>query len=282
MRRRALRRAASRLLLVLLSALLCVAVSAESEPAQVYPVRRDLSFYFNNSDEVILSLRQMLLRRDPTIEVSFTTRTDSMDDIYDVFSELMQFAEAETLSPREGDYLRYQLGGFRLEYSYTEQGGSYRYRVTVIPDYYTTAKQEERVDAAVAEAVAGFGFTDSTTDRQRAEAVYRFVLENVDYDEINGRHSFYKRKNTAYGALINGHATCQGYAVLTYRLMRECGLDCRVVTGMARQLEGGEEFHAWNKVLIDGEWLELDTMWCDRLGTDDYYLKPQLPDHTAD
>ena len=282
MRRRAVRRLTSRLLLAVMCGVFCIVASAESEPPRAYPVRQDLSFYFSNSDEVILSLRQMLVRRDPTIEICFNSRSDNMADIYDVFSELMQYAEAETISPKEGDYLRYQLGGFRLEYSYTEQQGSFRYSVTVIPDYYTTAKQERKVDAAVRDAVAGFGFTDSTAEIERVGSVYRFVLENVDYDEINSRHSYYKRKNTAFGALINGHATCQGYAVLTYRLMRECGIDCRIVTGTARKLTGGEEYHAWNKVRIGGEWLELDTMWCDRLGTDDYYLRPSLPGHFAE
>lgn len=269
-------------LLTAAGVLTCAVFGLMSAEKPQYQVRKDLSFYFSNSDSVIISLRQMLRDRAPGCEICFTTHGDGMEDIYGVFSELMHFAQAETEDPREGDYLRYQCGGFRLEYSCTEAGGEYRYSVEVIPDMYTTRKQERRVDEAVEEAVMSFGFTEDTGEREKIDTVYRYVLSKVDADTINARHSAYKRKNTAYGALINGHASCQGYAVLMYRLLRECGVDCRVVTGTATKLTGGEEFHAWNRVCVDGEYYDIDSMWCDLLGTDEYYMVPEgkLRGHT--
>ena len=56
-------------------------------------------------------------------------------------------------------------------------------------------------------------------------------------------------KYTAYAAMINKTAVCQGYASLLYRLLLECGVDCRVVTGYGN---GGR--HAWNIVEVDGKY----------------------------
>ena len=67
-------------------------------------------------------------------------------------------------------------------------------------------------------------------------------------------------KSTAYAALVNHRATCQGYCVLLYRMLRENGVDCRVVTGIGVD-DGGEQLHAWNIVKLDGRWYNLDATW---------------------
>jgi transglutaminase/protease-like cytokinesis protein 3 len=38
-------------------------------------------------------------------------------------------------------------------------------------------------------------------------------------------------------------------------------VECEIVTGMATNESGNEEFHAWNRVLVDGEYYELDATW---------------------
>ena len=43
----------------------------------------------------------------------------------------------------------------------------------------------------------------------------------------------------------------------------------------------GEEFHAWNKVELDGTWYNLDATWGASLDKERYYLKTdsEFPDH---
>jgi transglutaminase/protease-like cytokinesis protein 3 len=53
----------------------------------------------------------------------------------------------------------------------------------------------------------------------------------------------------------------KGYAVAVFRLLKELGVECEVVTGMATNEAGNNEFHAWNRVLVDGECYELDATW---------------------
>ena len=63
---------------------------------------------------------------------------------------------------------------------------------------------------------------------------------------------------SAYGAIINGKAVCQGYASLFYRMCREAGIPARIITGLGN---GGA--HAWNIVKLDGAYYNVDVTWDD-------------------
>ena len=66
----------------------------------------------------------------------------------------------------------------------------------------------------------------------------------------------YKLAHTAYAALVNGTAVCQGYAVLLYRMLMEQGIDCRIMAG-----EGNGGAHAWNIAKIGQQYYYLDATW---------------------
>ncbi len=60
-------------------------------------------------------------------------------------------------------------------------------------------------------------------------------------------------------ALTLGQANCQGYADAFYLTASLAGFAVRFQNGW--NLAG--ESHTWNRVLIDGEWLDLDLTWMD-------------------
>lgn len=63
---------------------------------------------------------------------------------------------------------------------------------------------------------------------------------------------------TAYGALVNGEAVCNGYAE-AFKLLLDCvGVESRVVAGTGNGIN-----HAWNMVFINGEWYHVDLTWDD-------------------
>jgi transglutaminase/protease-like cytokinesis protein 3 len=89
------------------------------------------------------------------------------------------------------------------------------------------------------------------TDYEKVRGIYDYICNNVVYDYENLEDDTYQLKYTAYAALVNGTAVCQGYALLFYRLALEAGLDARYVTGTAN----GDN-HGWNIVEPedDGVW----------------------------
>ncbi|MFR8181399.1 MAG: transglutaminase domain-containing protein [Dorea sp.] len=79
-------------------------------------------------------------------------------------------------------------------------------------------------------------------------------VTRVSYDYTNLDDDTYIQKYTAYAALIDKTAVCQGYASLLYRMVLDAGVDARVISGDA----GGP--HAWNIVRLNGKYYNLDTL----------------------
>lgn len=243
--------------LLLLSAVLLTGCTREH-----YALHGDYSIGFTNTDVIVVSIREALRTRAAKIHIRYDSHTDNMDDIAAVVRELMQCAAAETARPDEGDYLRYQYGGYETQYAYTLTDGLYHYEITVVPDYYTTAAQEAKVDDRVAQVITELHLS-GLNEYERIRAVCDYVEGHVQYDQVHKKHPTYHLRSTAYGALVNSRATCQGYAVLTYRLLREAGVQTRIVTGMAVSPDGAREPHAWNIAAVDGVYYNLDLTWHD-------------------
>ena len=63
---------------------------------------------------------------------------------------------------------------------------------------------------------------------------------------------------SAYGALVEGRAVCEGYSRAMQMLLHRAGIPCTLVNGMA---DGAA--HMWNVVTIDGLNYHLDPTWND-------------------
>ena len=260
----------------------CLALTGcTSKPRYHYAVRQDLGVYFENADNVIEAIRAGLVRRDGQITIQYTSHHDNLNELSALFGELMEYALAETESPQEGDYLRYSTGGYTMHSSYRTEGGAYRYTITILPQYYTTAAQERLVSERVQAILGELDFDAKTTDYKKVQSVYAYIREHVRYDTVHAKNASHHRKTTAYAALIQGQAVCQGYAVSVYRLLREAGVNARIVTGRAG--ENGE-FHAWNIVCIDGLYYNLDVTWDDANGNTACFLRSDadFEGHTRD
>lgn len=88
--------------------------------------------------------------------------------------------------------------------------------------------------------------------------------------------------HTAYGALHDGVAVCEGYACAAKLMLNELGIPCDIQVGTCT----GGGGHAWNLVQLDGQWYQMDVTWNDGssdrsdylLVTDDYMRKSRTWD----
>lgn len=95
-------------------------------------------------------------------------------------------------------------------------------------------------------------------------------------------------RHTAAGALLQGEATCEGYAQALTLLCRMAGIPCGVIVGDATDDAGVTERHAWNIADIGGFTL-IDPTWNDQshlgVNTHWYYglsTAQMAADHTPD
>ena len=96
------------------------------------------------------------------------------------------------------------------------------------------------------------------TQRERAQILCQAVSDRVDY-----KNDHTALCHTAYCALVNGYAVCDGYTSLLNMLLRLDGIECEGRLGNANQ-----GLHSWTWAKLDGEWLNIDATWFDGCWTE--------------
>lgn len=162
-------------------------------------------------------------------------------------NSLMETALKETGAADEGDYLRLAIAS----YTCNSLTSSTRTQLNFTFNYHADAEKEKAVDAKVKEVIKSLNL-GGKSDYQKTKAIYNYIASNVDYADGVGDTDLY----SAYGALINNEAVCQGFSQLLYRLLNEAGIRNRVVEGTSDGVN-----HAWNLAEIDGLCYLMDVTW---------------------
>ncbi len=243
--------------------------------------KNDLKGYETDINEIVEDLREAMSERDNSFTIKYATKTLYNNDTFsDFINNLYATAISETEESDEGDYLYYTIEGYSTDNTDVRLvGDKYYYDIPFLVNYYTTKKQEDAIEKKIEEVIKSFKFNKNTTDKDKCDKIYRYITSRVVYDYKNLNDDKHILKYTAYAALINGTAVCQGYATLFYRMAKECGLDTRIISGKSRN-----EGHAWNIVKIDGLYYYLDSTWDAGTNTYRYYLKgsKDFADHKCD
>lgn len=110
--------------------------------------------------------------------------------------------------------------------------------------------------------------TDGMTEREKAEAVYSYITNNVAYDfrYYSGKNDLPFEATTALGALRDGLAICGGYSHALETMLDMCGIENYTVSGSCKG-----EYHAWNYVILDGQGYYCDPT-ADRGGMSGHYM----------
>jgi transglutaminase-like putative cysteine protease len=94
-----------------------------------------------------------------------------------------------------------------------------------------------------------------STDREKFEAIYRFVVANVDYDTPKLATLTSTYLPSIDQTLTSGKGICYDHASLMAAMLRSLGIPAKLVKGYASTVQG---YHAWNEVYVDGQWLIVD------------------------
>lgn len=227
--------------------------------------------YTNNKSELASIVRSSMENHESCFTVCYASETVlSQSDFNTLTSDLVELSFEETDVPTQGDYLRYSWQSYSCEAAGIPGDNVYYYDITFYFNYFTTKEQEAELTTAINELIASFQFDENTTDKKKIDTIYSYITSNIEYDYDNlGREDYYLHY-TAYAALVQKKAVCEGYAVLFYRLARTCGVDARVITGRATH---NNEAHGWNIVNLDNYYYYLDSTWDAGVSEYSYYLK---------
>ena len=233
--------------------------------------------YLTDEKQVIKNICYAMVNRIDTYVVCYESNV-ALDDGF--FDQWINSAMEITDNPKEGDYIRFHLGGAGA--NILEQhlsNGLKRYKITIHFTFLSNAEHENSVDREVHMLLERLQITENMTDARKVKLIYDYICENVTYDYAHLNDENYLLMYTAYAALLNKTAVCQGYANLFYRLAKEVGLDVRIIRGVSQG-----EAHSWNIVKLDGKYYCLDATWDAGMENYKYFLKGSnnFVDHNSD
>ena len=211
----------------------------------------------NNIHEAASFMREQLEDRVGEITVYVNDYDYDNRNMSDDWRTILYSAFEHTGVPTQGDYLIRHYGSSKgqVDYSYGTGIGTFTYSII----YDTTLEQENIVGNKIDELYAQWDNEDDfydLSDYEKVKIIYDYICDNVVYDHANLEDKTYTLKYSAYAALINGTAVCQGYANLFYRMALKAGIDNRIIVGY-----GGGGYHGWNIVELDNKYYYLDSTW---------------------
>ena len=255
-----------------------------SSSASSLAVEETTPTYTNNKTEIVNTILSCMSNRTNTFKIYYSSKSIlTTSDFQDLVKNWVEAAFKETNLSTQGDYLRYCWVSYKCSASYTMSNGLYNYVVNFDFTYYTTKAQEEQLTTAIQNLIKSFKFTSSTTDKEKIDTIYSYITSNIKYDYGHINTPSYRLHFTAYAALINKTAVCEGYSLLLYRLARECGLNSRIITGYGTH--NLNTLHSWNIIKINDNYYYVDATWDSETAPYySYYLKgtTDFQDHIID
>ncbi|EHJ02125.1 Ig domain protein group 2 domain protein [Clostridium sp. DL-VIII] len=190
-------------------------------------------------------MREQMVKRSDTI--TFTVNTSYYPNISeDIFN--LAIEDSDKASSSEGDYLYAHFKSYNSKMSYSSSYVIFTYNIS----YLTTYEQEQEVNSKVKNVLDSLNVYNSD-EYTKIKAVHDYIVQNIKYD--------YSLQNySAYNAIVENNVVCQGFASLTYKILKELGIGVRYITGM-----GGGGAHGWNIARINGKWYNIDNTWDENL-----------------
>lgn len=122
--------------------------------------------------------------------------------------------------------------------------------------YWTTLEQKQQVSQRVTEIMAQI-ITTAMSDEEKNKTIHNRVVSNVQYDTAQN-----DIQHSAYAALFLGKAVCQGYSLLMFKMLKEAGINNRIILGRGNG-NGTWQDHTWNLVYLCGNRYHVDATFDD-------------------
>lgn len=221
--------------------------------------------------EIDFVLDQSLLKEDPVLKPSYLELSPKQRDIYRTLYQAAwlhrDMVQVSGVSANEVwevfTRLRYdspELFDLRDELdtastttrtlstnTVVEVGFSY------LADQEATSLMRERMARSIALAMEAVGV--ASDEQTKAALLHDWLCEQVMYGEGCSE----ELAHSAYGALCEGQAVCEGYALAYGLLCNKAGLSNRVIVGHLESTDDPTIGHAWNAVTCDGVELYVDS-----------------------
>lgn len=225
--------------IMLIGTLMVGAVPPATDWEKAYAVSN--SAVVRSVDDIQQILLSAMNGRKDVVEFVYKGKTKSLKT---------QLKQALDQAMQSDPYINYTIES----YGYSYQGSTNSADVTVKLSYRETAQETAFVTKKVKSVLKEI-IVPGMNDHEKVKVIHDWVVLNLKYDTT-------LRKYTAFDGLSTGSTVCQGYSLLTYKMLKEAGIKNMIVEGTVKS-GGKRQLHAWNLVLVSGKWYHFDTTWDD-------------------
>lgn len=180
------------------------------------------------------------------------------------------YGDQSRIPANEGDYLQQSYYGF-TSMGYINDGLMTIEVNTSSTQYVTTLAQEAAFESKLKSLFAAGGplaHVKGLSDAQKVDECMKYIRANV-----SGGTSYDAIRHTAYSALCEGTGTCQAFALLLNRMLREVGIPNRILMGVDAAA------HTYNIVMLDGKYYYCDASANVLLKGSNNFKPAQLQEH---
>lgn len=175
-------------------------------------------------------------------------------EYYECINDVKDISTQDVLLTEINNYVNPFNSFSTIQTVYDETG-----EITISLDRTYTEEEKNMINAKL-DNVIKENINDSMTVEEKLKVLHDYIINHTKYDiEKNNTGSSKYHSNTAYGALIEGYATCNGYADIYALILDRLNI---------KNYRIASSTHIWNAVNINNEWLHVDLTWDDPVSDD--------------
>lgn len=210
-----------------------------------YAVKQQKSTEQDSQEKFVKEVRQVMLEGKERVTLLYIGGLDDMQWFTEgAIKSAYSIDEASTSG--DYDYLKFKISNVSAKIIGLGRFITVTYHFT----YNESSSQTKTVDREIKKLFRKWKI-EKLSDFQKVKKIHDYIIGNASYDNSLKNYS-------AYDNLVKKSSTCQGYMCLTYKMLTEAGIACRILSGT-----GNGQSHGWDIVKLNGKWYNLDCTWDD-------------------
>lgn len=139
--------------------------------------------------------------------------------------------------------------------------------ITVSISYFYSDEQIKAINKKIDEIYKNIITNDMDT-YTKILTIHDYIINNTKYDiERNNNGNSIYHSYIAYGPLLEGYATCNGYTDAMALFLEKMNIP-NFKVAMTPEKNSDTEGHVWNAVYLNNQWFHLDLTWDDPVSND--------------
>ncbi|EDU37742.1 cell wall-binding repeat-containing protein [Clostridium sporogenes] len=212
----------------------------------------------NNTQEFCDIIRDVLERVEPSVSIKLQGDYEELrviESLMFLYSMPSRYPEVDYGCPEIKTKLKDNQGGSDIF------EGEVDVSITYKLDKVTIDMEKAAVKAKVQEIIKNV-IKEGMSDVEKELVLHDYIVKNTEYNMYNHNNKIILPDDcNAYGVLVKGIGTSEGYSKAMYELLKAAGIECKYVTGISVHDSVGGDGHSWNIVKLEDEWYNLDVTW---------------------